>query len=161
VKRTRFILLICSTLVISWTISWGQDGSDILYGKISQLDNSYIGDFVHLDFYRLSRYDRNIDTVDIIIDSIKMKFVERRSDNGFNNWFNDQYLESVDKPEGVTIRVVKARLDKITKNSIFVTNYLEYYRDNQIIPDRSKQVTSEFPRNIIVQVLVSAESHAR
>jgi hypothetical protein len=53
---------------------------------------------------------------------------------------------------------VQIRLDKEYE---FVTNYLEYYRDNQIIPERSKQVTSEFPRNIIVQVLVSAESHAR
>jgi hypothetical protein len=152
-------ILISFIMLITWTTLLGQDGSDILYGTIDKLDKSYIGDFVHLDFHHRSFRGKSIDTVSILVDHKPTKFVEHRKDNGYNNWFSRQYLESADKADGLTIRIVKSRLDKITADSVFVTNYLEYYKDNKLLTERSREIESEFPRTIIAEVLVSEESH--
>jgi hypothetical protein len=90
----------------SWTTLLGQDGSDIIYGTVGKLDQSFIGDFVHLDFYSKSFRGTPVDTIIIKIENSSMKFVERRKDNGFNNWFNEQCLESVDKVQGREIRLL-------------------------------------------------------
>ncbi len=137
----------------------GQDGSDILYGKVDRLDESYLGDFVHLDFYNRSFRGIPIDTIAILVEGKLIEFVEHRKDDGFNNWFDRQYLESLEKTDGLTIRVVKCRLDKITRDSVFVTSFLEYYKDDKLLPERSKEIANEFPRTIIAEVLVSADSH--
>jgi hypothetical protein len=152
-------LLIFLFVTTSWTALRGQDGSDILYTSVEGLDESYIGDFVHLDFYNRSFRAKSIDTVAIMVDGMPIKFVERRVDSGLNNWFQRQYLESLEKSNGVSIRIVKSRLDKITTNSVFVTNFLEYYKGDTILPERSKEIASEFQRTIIAQVLVSAARH--
>jgi hypothetical protein len=154
----KTLLLFLITLT-SWTTLYGQDGSDILYSRVNQLDESYIGDFVHLDFYRRSFHGINIDTVTIVIDQNPIKFIEHREDTGFNNWFQGQYLESLKKIEGFDIRVVKCRLDKISKDSVFVTAFLEYYKGDKLVPEMSKEVQNEFSRKIIAEVLVSEKSH--
>lgn len=97
------------------------------------------------------------DTIAIKIDNRQVKFIEQGRDNGYNNWFNEQYLESLDKIDGVKIRVVKSKLDKVTADSVFVTNYLEYYKDDKL--ENSKQLKNVFSRKIIAQVLISADSH--
>jgi hypothetical protein len=136
-----------------------QDGSDIIYGKIDQLDSTFIGDFAHLDFYRRSFFGKDIDTVTIEIDEKPITFIEHRKDNGYNNWFNEQYLETAYKINGQTIRVVKCRLDSIMADSIYVTNYLEYYDNDNLVSDKSRQKTSVFPRDIIAEILISANYH--
>lgn len=157
--KIRIFLLIFLTTLTTWTPLLGQDGSDILYGKVDQLDESFIGDFVHLDFYNRSFRGTYIDTITILVDNKPVKFVEHRRDNGYDNWFTGQYHQSLEKNDDLTIRVVKSRLDKVTIDSIFVTNYLEYYKDGKLISDKSKQIASEFSRDIIVEVLVSEDSH--
>jgi hypothetical protein len=155
--RTQLLTFLIT--LISWTTLLGQDGSDILYGKVDRLDESYLGDFVHLDFYNRSFRGIPIDTIAILVEGKLIEFVEHRKDDGFNNWFDRQYLESLEKTDGLTIRVVKCRLDKITRDSVFVTSFLEYYKDDKLLPERSKEIANEFPRTIIAEVLVSADSH--
>ena len=158
--RTWTTILTLLTILTAWTTLQAQDGSDIMYGKIDQLDSSFIGDYAHLDFYRKSMFGRNIDTVTVDLDGQQIRFVEHRIDNGYNNWFKDQYLETLDKIDRLTIRIVKCRLDSITTDSFFVTNYLEYYDDkNNLIADKSRQIMSSFPRDIIAEVLISAKHH--
>ncbi|MFN9861914.1 MAG: hypothetical protein ACK55U_00740 [Bacteroidota bacterium] len=151
--RTQLLLF----LLTSWTTLLGQDGSDILYGTVDKLDKSYIGDFLHLDFYNKSFRGKPVDTIAIKIENSSIRFVERRKDNGFNNWFNQQWLESLDNVDGKKIKIVKSRLDKITADSVFVTNYLEFFTDDKL--EKEKELKNSFPRTIIVGVLVSADSH--
>jgi hypothetical protein len=155
----RIQLLTFLITLTTWTTLIGQDGSDILYKKVDWLDESYLGDFVHLDFYNRSFRGIAIDTIAIVVDGKLTMFVEHRKDNGFNNWFDRQYLESLEMTDGITIRVVKCRLDKITTDSVFVTSFLEYYKNDKLLPERSKEIASEFPKTIIAEVLVSADSH--
>ncbi len=158
-KDHEIQLIIILVALTTWTPLRGQDGSDILYRAVDRLDESYIGDFVHLDFYSRSFRGIAIDTIAIVVEGKLTKFVEHRKDNGFNNWFDRQYLESLEKTDGLIIRVMKSRLDKITTDSVFVTSFLEYYRDDTLLPERSKEIANEFPRTIIAEVLVSADSH--
>ena len=144
-------------LLTSWTTLLGQDGSDILYGTVDKLDKSYIGDFVHLDFYNKSFRGKPVDTIAIKIENSSIRFVEQRKDNGFNNWFNQQCLVSLDKFEGKDIKIVKSRLDKITRDSVFVTNYLEFFTDDRL--EKKEEFKNRFPRTIIAAVLISADSH--
>ena len=157
--RTQLLIFLI-TLTIGTTLR-GQDGSDILYGKVDRLDESYLGDFVHLDFYNRSFRAMAIDTISIVVEGKLIKFVEHRKDNGFNNWFDRQYLESLEKTDGLTIKVVKCRLDKMTTDSVFVTSFLEYFKDEKLLPHRSNEIANEFPRTIIAEVLVSEDSHKR
>jgi hypothetical protein len=143
----------------AWASLQAQDGSDIIYAKISQLDSSFVGDYAHLDFYRRSFFGRDIDTVNIDLDGRPVRFAEHRKDNGYNNWFNEQYLETVTKENGLAIRIVKCRLDSISKDSVFVTNYLESYDNNNLITYESQEIVSVFPRDIIAEVLISAKYH--
>ena len=146
-------------VLVTTTASYGQDGSDILYAKVNKLDNSYIGDFVHLDFYNRSFGGKIIDTVLVTVDNKPIKFFEHRQDNGFNNWFRGQYLQSVNLDADEYIRIVKSRLDKITADSITVTNYMEYYVKEKPITAKAREISATFPCGIIAEVLVSAESH--
>ena len=158
-QKMKTQLLIFVFTLTSLTTLLGQDGSDILYGAVDKLDKSYIGDFVHLDFYNKSYRGTTLDTITIKLENKSMKFVERRRDNGYNNWFNEQYLESVDKVDGQKIKIVKSRLDKITTDSVFVTNYLEFFTGDKL--EKKEEFQSKFPRTIIAAVLVSADSHKR
>jgi hypothetical protein len=65
----------------------------------------------------------NIDKVLIDIDGKQMEFVEHRKDDGFNNWFSQQYLESVDSVNGKKIRIKEFKLVAIRKENILVLGY--------------------------------------
>ncbi len=153
--RTATILLI---LLSVWTTCLGQDGSDIRYIPIKKLDKSYIGKFAHLDFYNKSFMGLKPDTVVITIDNNPIKFFEHRIDNGFNNWFSEQYLSSLDTYDGYFIKIVKCKIDSITNNSIMVTNFLEYYDiKNNLCIDKSRQLTYWFKKQIIKEVLIKSK----
>ena len=68
----------------------------MLYAKPYQIDSTFVGDFVHIDYYRPSRKLGYVDTVTLLIDNVQVRFFEHREDDGFNNWFQDQYLQSVE-----------------------------------------------------------------
>ncbi|CAN5637681.1 hypothetical protein BH10BAC2_BH10BAC2_29100 [soil metagenome] len=134
-----------------------QDGSDIRYCKIEAADSSLIGKFVHFDFYRRSFLDIATDTVLIVIDDTPIYFIEKRRDNGFNNWFSEQYLQSIDTIKGDIIRIVKSKIISIKDDYILATNYLEYHdNDNKILPEKSNQQISAFPKKIITEILVES-----
>jgi len=135
IKGGAFIFL----MLAASAISRGQDGSDILYTEVDRLSEPHIGVFVHLDFHNRSFAQSSIDTVSIAVDGMAIKFIEHRRDDGLNNWFRRQYLESLEKIDGVEIRVVKSRLEAITSDSVFVTNFLEYYANDKLIPERSME----------------------
>ena len=152
--QTAIILLLLAT----WTASYGQDGSDIRYFKIKGVDSTLIGQYVHLDFFNRSFGGRTIDTIRINIDNKTISFIEVRKDDGFNNWFSRQYLQSLDKVDGLAARISKFRLDGITTTSLRVTIYLDFYGDdNKILADKSRQIDYLFDKKNIVEVLVKSK----
>lgn len=98
-----------------------QDGSDIRYVKVGELKTSDIGKIIQIDFFKRSfaPFDgkRIIDKVTLNVGEKKIEFIENRSDDGFNNWFRQQFLESSD----AKTRISDFRLDKIDDDKIIVT----------------------------------------
>lgn len=138
-----------------------QDGSDIRYKDIQQIDSTYAGKFVHLDFYNRSFGAFNVknkdlnDTINIQLNNKKINFKEHRVDNGYNNWFSQQYMESVDVIDGYKIRIVKSKIKEVKKEIITVILFLEYRDENGEINDKkSDTIEHKFPKKIITEVLV-------
>ncbi|MFM9905625.1 MAG: hypothetical protein ACKVQJ_13765 [Pyrinomonadaceae bacterium] len=101
-----------------------QDGSDMNYTKPQDLDKSHIGRRMHIDFYRRSFGNRqggglDVDRVSLEIGGKQIEFVEHREDDGLNNWFFEQYLESADKKA----RIREFKLLGIEKETITVIGY--------------------------------------
>jgi hypothetical protein len=136
---------------------FGQDGSDILYIKTKKADRSLIGKNVHFDFYNRSFGKLQIDTITINIENNPIKFIEIRNDDGFNNWFSQQSLESIDKIDNHTITIPKFRLDGITNKSFIVTMYVDFYDANhKVIDTTSRLMKYSFNKKDIVELLVKA-----
>lgn len=153
-KITATIFLI----VIIGTSSYGQDGSDIRYFKVNGVDTTLIGHDVHLDFFNHSFDGRTVDTIQINIDDRPIKFVELRTDDGFNNWFLQQSLISIDKFDRLTIKISKFKLDSITSSAFQVTMYVDFYDSNQkILADKSRQIEYWFDKKDITEVLVKSK----
>jgi hypothetical protein len=145
-------------LLLFWTYSYGQDGSDIRYFKTIGVDSSLIGQHMHFDFFRRSFRGQSIDTISISIDNIPTRFIEIRKDNGFNNWFSQQSLQSLDEHNRQTIKISQFRLDSITETSFLVTMYVNYYdTNNKLLDNKSRQIEYWFDKKDIVEVLVKSE----
>jgi len=149
-----FVILIFLIVKIN---CFGQDGSDIKYVPVKEIDSSFVGKFAHLDFYRRSFHLRPKDTVNIVIDKKPIRFEEHRSDDGYNNWFSKQYLLSLDKIDNNIIKIVKCKIAGVTADSILVINYLEYYNADQSKVKRSRQLPYWFRRKDIIEVLVKSD----
>ena len=126
-----------------------QDGSDILYLDNKDLSKDYINRYIHIDFYKnsfgtsgfsLKKMDsipeevlnrlRKADTV--YLDFIKnQRFVEIRKDDGYNNWFSQQYLESVEINEDQKLRIQKMKLLNFSTDSIQVKAFGHYFKNNE------------------------------
>ncbi len=138
-----------------------QDGSDIKYVPIYELDNSYVGKLVHLDFYNRSfggikLDDKELtDKVTIELENIKIEFSEHRVDNGHNNWFSEQYLESTEFIDGYKIRISMCKIKEIESNSITVILFVEYRDKNgKTNFEKPNKIEYEFPREILTEILV-------
>ena len=149
--------------ILLTSLSFGQDGSDMRYVKTDLLTNKEVGKWVHLDFENNSfaldgSRQRQVDSITVEIDGKKVTFLEHRGDDGFNNWFKQQYLESTDTFEGLKIRWVKNKLLSIDGNEIKVDAYFHYYTptDNSY---RDKAFTKEmsFKKELISVILVWTE----
>ncbi len=93
-----------------------------------------------------------------MVNNIPVKFKEHRQDDGLNNWFAEQYLESLAPVNGMKLRINACRIDKITKDSILVTNYFNYYStDDTRIPGKSFTQENWFSKKIIAEVLITNE----
>jgi len=134
--------------------SFAQDGSDMRYIKPDQVDNTCIGKWVHLDFYNRSFRGRKIDTIAIQVNGTEVKFVEHRVDNGFDNWFKDQYLEAINYPG--TLRLERFQIKKITRESLQVIAYFTLHDPKS--ENISNSIFLEeywFTKNMIAEVLIT------
>jgi len=145
-------------------VSFGQDGSDMNYLKPEELTKSAIGKWVHLDFESESfgadrTSKRHGDSVTVDLDGKPVVFVEHRFDDGLNNWFDQQYLESIDSFDGLKIRWIKNKLLSIDVNEIKVEAYFHYYTPTGS-PYRDKTFTKElsFKKSSIAVVLLKIPS---
>jgi hypothetical protein len=151
-------LKITILLLSFWTFSLAQDGSDIRYFKIIGVDSTLVSQFVHLDFFNRSFRGQSIDTITITIDNRPTRFIEVRKDNGYNNWFSQQSLQSIDKIDGQTIKIPKFKLDRITTTSFQVTMYVEYYdNNNNLLVEKARQIEYWFDKKDIIEVLVKSK----
>ena len=157
-QMKRIILLV----ILNFTINAvAQDGSDIKYVGINDIDDSYIGKLVHLDFYNRSfgafnfdKKDLN-DTINIQLKNKNIKFKEHRVDNGFNNWFSQQYIESIKFIDGYKIRISMCKIKAIKSDSIIVILFLEYRDKNgKTNSEKPNRIEYEFPRKILTEILV-------
>ena len=116
---TLFGMFLFTTLI-------AQDGSDIKYVDINEIDESCIHKIVQLDFYHdssnrfnFNNEDRN-DSIDIQLENKIIRFKEHRVDDGYNNWFSQQYLESIDYIEGAKIKIPMCLIEDVTADHIKV-----------------------------------------
>lgn len=150
-KRT---ILLVATFLICYSLK-AQDGSDIEYVKKENLTEKYLGRFAHLDFYNRSFHSALVDTVEFKVKGNLVSFVERRFDNGFNNWFSQQYLEFIDKIDGLKLRVEKCKISQISLDFIGVTNFYAFYTvEGKLLPDKSFTERVIFPKEIIQEILI-------
>ena len=158
----RFLHLIGIVVVmlIQAALTFGQDGSDMNYLKPDGLTKSQIGKWVHLDFGKRSfaagHYgERNGDSVTVEIGGKPIVFVEHRFDDGLNNWFTQQYLETKDSFDGLKIRWVKNKLLSTDGDEIKVEAYFYYYTPTGN-PYQDKSFTKEFSfkKDSIAEVLI-------
>ena len=130
-----------------------QDGSNIKYYEPTNLDSSFIGKYCHVDFGNESFGGRAIDTIEITVKGQKMKFYEHREDNGFDNWFKDQFLIRVDENSQTSTRLQNSRIDSLTTDKIYLTSVLGYYVNESPI-DTITVFQHWFDRKNISEVLI-------
>lgn len=135
-----------------------QDGSDIRYFTLDALDSSFIGKEIHIDFYRRSYRSINIDTITIVVDNNPIRYIEHRKDNGFNNWFSEQYLEALDTIHGIHTTINSWIIQNITKDSIFVKpNFGLIFPKGYFIDKRLFKENYWFPKDIITEILLKSK----
>jgi len=149
-----FLLLLSASL-----FAYAQDGSDMRYVKPYDLNDSYVGKFAHLDFgkrsFSLAHGTKLGETVTIEIDNNKLVFIEHREDDGYNNWFDDQYLESVDPINGLKLRLIKNKLLDVRGETIKVESYFDFYNSlGTQLQGRSFTKELSFAKSEIAEVLV-------
>lgn len=154
----RIFLLIILTFTVN---AIAQDGSDIKYVKVSEFDNSYIGKMAHLDFYNrsfggLKFLNKDLtDKITIELGNKKIEFTEHRVDNGHNNWFSEQYLESTEFIDDFKIRITMCKIEEVTSDFIRVILYLQYRDINgQSNYEKPNRIEYSFPKNILAEILV-------
>jgi len=112
-----------------------QDGSDIYYVDENRIDTSLIGKFIHIDFYKNSLGSNKFktvkaDTIRINFPKTELEFIEIRNDDRYNNWFSEQYLETIKSFNDRKIRIEKMKVLKVLNDSIYVKLYGHYFYTN-------------------------------
>jgi hypothetical protein len=139
-------------------LTLAQDGSNIRYVKTSDLNDTHIDKKVHIDFYNRSFRGLEVDTILIAITDKSIKFVEHREDNGFNNWFSEQYLQSLDSIGNFKLRLIYSNIFQITRDEVGVVNYFNLYDSkNQPLFDTPFTFKNSYRRKSIAEVLVLSE----
>jgi len=122
-KFEKILIIICFFISSSLI---AQDGSNIRYYEPDVIDNSFVGKQCHVDFGEISFRSRTVDTIEINVNGNLIRFYEHRVDDGYNNWFNEQYLVNADH-KIKQIKLQNSRIDSITKHRIYLTSTLSYY----------------------------------
>ncbi|MFT6921638.1 MAG: hypothetical protein ACJA1C_000635 [Crocinitomicaceae bacterium] len=123
--KREFILIAIGIFFMSCVMA--QDGSNIRYYEPNNLDSTLVGEYCHIDFGKISYGGHTVDTIEISVNGQQMKFYEHREDNGFNNWFNKQYLCLVEDERHSSTRIENSKIDSLTSDRIYVTSILSYY----------------------------------
>lgn len=150
--KLSFVILIFLNVGLN-----AQDGSDIKYIRIDDVDTSYIGKDIHIDFYNRSFATKKRDSVFILVNDSLILFVEHREDDGFNNWFSRQYLEELKSTGDEKLRLIKSVIKEITRDSILITNHFAVFKGRNILPGRSFVQDNWFNKSIITTILVHSE----
>jgi hypothetical protein len=154
----KFSISIFITLIFLNVSTRAQDGSDIRYIDIGNVDATYIGKTIHLDFYNRSFASRKRDSITILVNNNPITFLEHREDNGFNNWFSRQYFEEIKKTKSEHLRIIKSVVKEVTYDSVLVTSYFVLYsKDNYPVEGKSFTQDIWFKRNVLSQILVQSE----
>lgn len=156
-------LFIFVILLLKFTGCFGQDGGDMNYVKPQNLDKSHIGRQLHIDFNRNSfaSYDdkRELDTVKIKVNGRNTDFIEHRVDDGYNNWFSRQFLESVEKTVDSKLKIEKFELLKFDDAKIFVKAFFIFVnKDGKGLTGKSFTKKLSFYRKDIVELLFKVKN---
>jgi hypothetical protein len=142
---------------------YAQDGSDIHYIDENKIDTTLIGKFIHIDFYKNSFGSNKfqnvkVDTVRINFPKTKLEFIEIRNDDRYNNWFSEQYLETIKTTNDKKIRIEKMKVLKVLDDSINVKLFGHYFYTNGKM-EETEFITKSvyFARKDIFQVLVNTK----
>ena len=151
------LYLLTSILILHSVSIFCQDGSNILYVKVDSL-HKYFNKTIQVDFKRLSRGTHVLDTVSLAFKGVSIKFIEHRQDNGYNNWFFQQYLESLDSIGRFHLRLIKSTLTAIKRDEISVINYFNFYDEHgNSLLDVPIEDPNSYRKQSIIEVLVLAE----
>lgn len=158
------LLVVTFVILIQCGFLFGQDGGDMNYTKPEALNESYVGRRLHLDFYESSfvpswdRDKRRLNTVEIKVNDKKIKFIEHRTDDGFNNWFSRQYLESIEKIEGLRLRIKEFELLEFNEKEIKVKAFFVFVgKDELVLPKKSFTKELSFEKKEIIELLFKAK----
>ncbi len=143
-KKIKLITFLIITNFIN-----AQDGSDISYVDVNKIDSSLIGKYIQVDFYNKFKTD----TINLKFKEF-VKFKEIRNNDGFNNWFSQQYLESINTKNGLKMRIQKMKLLDVSKESIKVKLFGHHYINEQEVFSRYKTEIKTINRKDIIQILV-------
>lgn len=159
-KKIHLIILL---LIASFAN--GQDGSDIKYVDVNKIDSTLIGKYIQIDFYNYSFGSNKFLQVKADTISLKFKefesFKEIRNDDHYNNWFSEQYLESIDEKDGLKLRIQKMKLLDVLNDSIEVKLFGHYYENEKEIFSKYQTEIKRISRKDINQVLVDANPPIR
>jgi len=151
-------LFLSYTLFVLPLITQAQDGSNIQYVKRDDADGSLVGKIVQFDFYHRSFHGTTSDTIDIMIVNEPVKFVEVRHDDGRNNWFAGQYLESIEKFNGRYLRISKMKMLRVKRDFFLVMLYVDHYDNlSDDAPVKTQRKIYRFLRRFVNEVLVEKE----
>lgn len=132
---------------------FAQDGSDIRYVNSENIDSGIVGKVCHIDVYSKSFRGLPIDTMEINVRGKKVKFIEHRVDNGFNNWFRDQYLIALPIYKNSSMRLISSKIDSLDSKNIYVTSIIGYYRyDNPL--DTITVINHDYLRENVAAILL-------
>jgi hypothetical protein len=159
----KYSLVVLLTL-IQYLTCFAQDGGNMNYLKPNEINKSYIGRKLHIDFYRKSfahflDKTRDLDTVKIKVNGKKTNFKEHRVDDGYNNWFSQQYLESIEKTDNLKLRIEKFELLKFDDADIFVKAFFIFVNDDgKVLSEKLFTRKLTFPKKDIVELLFEVKN---
>ena len=152
-KDIEIMRLLLIVLVLINIPVFAQDGSDIWYVSPDKVDNSIVGKVCHIDVYSKSYLGLSIDTLEINVRGKKRKFIEHRVDDGFNNWFREQYLIALPIKEPYSTRLISSKIDSLDSKKIYVASVLAYYHYDSPL-DTITTIKHDYLRKSVAAVLL-------
>jgi len=153
--KTKTIII---SLILLNLRLFAQDGSDISYIDENKINADLIGKFIQIDFYNysfgLNKYKTKNDTIKLFFQKRKYEFIEVRNDDGYNNWFSEQYLVSKGNVNGKKLRIQKMKLLNISNDSIEVKLFAHYFKNDIEIFSEFLTDTIHISRKKIYQILL-------